>query len=213
MRQSLGTPAETDASLFDAIRKNDALLVRAALDNGARVNARGPNGRTPLHYAATLADSAIATLLLQNNANPDTADDDGLSPLHEAVIHKKFAVADALIAGGADINFQSGKKVAVIHSAFFEDLRHDETLRSEYMVRKGVDLSITMQRGMGEWTVYEIAREQACKFPFAATILGAMMRCEKEGLAQAESTPEAPAEVAEGSAVKLRPAPRNRYKL
>lgn len=193
---------DIDKRLLDAIRLNDAVSVAAALGEGAGVNFRSWNNRTPLHYAVTQAGAEIVKLLLAAKADPNLDDDTGMSPLHEAVVHKKFDVADVLLAGGANINFQFGKGPAVIHSAFFQDLRDDETVRSEYMVRRGADLSVTMQRGMGEWTVYEIAREQAYKFPYAEVILGAMIGTERNMKREKEQAEQAEIDAAEAAVAK-----------
>ncbi len=168
--------SDIDQKLIDAVRKDDLQGAKDAIGEGANVNARGVSSRTPLYYAAACARSAIVQLLLDHKADPNLDDDDGQTPLHMAVIEKKFTQAETLLEGGANIDFQYEKKATPLHTAFFEDLRNDETERSEFLIKKGADITSTMQRSMGEWTVFEIAREQAARFGHAGVILAAMMR-------------------------------------
>jgi ankyrin repeat protein len=77
------------------------LLIR----KGAKVNARGIGGFTPLHGAAHAGNAEGAELLLHNGAEVDAPDDAaGSTPLHVAAYVGSDEVVGLLIERGADIN-------------------------------------------------------------------------------------------------------------
>ena len=61
-------PGWNTPAFFDRASVAD---VRACLDAGESVTAKGPDGRTPLHFAATRDDPAIVALLISAGARPD----------------------------------------------------------------------------------------------------------------------------------------------
>ena len=65
------------------------------------VNARGPDGRTPLHGAAEHNRSACVRLLLQSGANLNARDQEKCTPLHGAVRARAGRCIDLLIRAGA----------------------------------------------------------------------------------------------------------------
>ncbi|MCK6509495.1 ankyrin repeat domain-containing protein [Myxococcota bacterium] len=58
------------------------------LDDGADINARDYNGRTPLHVAAAAGQAHTVQLLLQHGASPLVADRSGRTPIDEAHLHQ-----------------------------------------------------------------------------------------------------------------------------
>ena len=63
---SAGSGVGLDAPLVDAVRQGDADAARAALDGGADVDARQPDGATALHWAARLDRVDLAQVLLED---------------------------------------------------------------------------------------------------------------------------------------------------
>jgi ankyrin repeat protein len=73
------------------------------------VNAINRHGKTPLHWAATCGNDAVAEILLAHGANIHARDEWGQTPLHSVfVVGSQFApslkIAERLIERGADIN-------------------------------------------------------------------------------------------------------------
>jgi ankyrin repeat protein len=60
-------------------------VVRVALEMGARVNAKGERGVTPLSCAATEGALEAVTLLLEAGADPHARADDGSTALGRAL--------------------------------------------------------------------------------------------------------------------------------
>ena len=76
-------------------------MVQLLIDFGANVNERHMTV-TPLHSAAKLGASAVASLLLTNGADPDIASDFDTTPLHVAAASGASTVAKLLLKNGAD---------------------------------------------------------------------------------------------------------------
>ena len=72
------------ADLVTAIRNADAQAVRKSLDNGADVNARDPEGNTPLILASFYASPACVALLIENGADVNAANKAGATALIRA---------------------------------------------------------------------------------------------------------------------------------
>src|SRR5262249_13869630 len=72
------------ADLFTAIRNADAQAVRKLLDNGADVNARDPEGNTPLILASSYASPECLELLIGKGADVNSANKAGATPLIRA---------------------------------------------------------------------------------------------------------------------------------
>jgi ankyrin repeat protein len=70
--------------------------VELLLKYGAEVNARGPGGRTALHYAAAGGYTAVIQVLLAHGADPDLRDAQGQTALDQARAIYKTAAAQLL---------------------------------------------------------------------------------------------------------------------
>lgn len=77
-------------------------FLRALLERGARVNARGRRGQTALHHASSLGLRKLAALLLSFGAEIDCTDNEYKTPLHLAVENRHCEMAAFLLTKGAD---------------------------------------------------------------------------------------------------------------
>ena len=98
------TAAAQDLRLVGAAAAQDALEVRALLDEGVDVDARRADGATAILWAAHWDDLKTVGLLLRAGASVNAADDHGVTPLHRAAENASPAMTDALLAAGADAN-------------------------------------------------------------------------------------------------------------
>ena len=58
-----------DSELCEAVKKNDATLVRACVDRGCDVDAPDSSGATPLYFAVTRGYGEIAEILIDAGAD------------------------------------------------------------------------------------------------------------------------------------------------
>jgi uncharacterized protein len=100
---SLALAAE-QPSLLEAAEGGDRAAALAALEAGADVNARGPDGTTALIWAAYNGDADLAGRLLKAGADANAKNQFGTSALGEAAIGGYTEVIAALLANGADVD-------------------------------------------------------------------------------------------------------------
>src|SRR5262249_977138 len=96
-----GEPRPIAADLFPPIRNADAQAVRKLLDNGADVNARDPEGNTPLILASFYASPECLELLIEKGADVNSANKAGATPLIRAATD--YEKTRLLVAAGANI--------------------------------------------------------------------------------------------------------------
>ena len=93
-----------DRALLDAARRGDVAAVRAALKDGADVNAAQGDGLTGLHLAAQSGSLEVAKVLLAAGAKADAKTRIGAyTPLHLASQGAHLLVVRALLDAGADV--------------------------------------------------------------------------------------------------------------
>ena len=96
------TSALAESDLADLIQTDRRVAALELIDEGYDVNARQPDGTTPLHWAAYKLDLALVQLLLESGAEVDVTNDYGATPLAEAVKAVNEPLVRALLAAGAD---------------------------------------------------------------------------------------------------------------
>ncbi len=101
---ALTLSAREPGALLDAVRSDDRAAVERLLKAGADPNEREQDGATPLSWAATRANTTIASLLLKAGANPNLTNELGLSPLAIAIANGAVDLAGRLLESGADPN-------------------------------------------------------------------------------------------------------------
>jgi ankyrin repeat protein len=99
----MGVAAAGEYTLVDAIKDQNPKAV-AAMIGHTDINAKQPDGSTPLAWAVYEDDSATADLLLKAGAKVTIADDYGESPLTLACANGNAALVEKLLKAGADAN-------------------------------------------------------------------------------------------------------------
>lgn len=90
--------------LFDAVKRNDAQKVRALIDRGEDPNVRDKDGWTPLFYALTGGNDALAELLIGRGARVNYWTQRMGSMLHYAAANGRLAMARFLLDHGAAVD-------------------------------------------------------------------------------------------------------------
>jgi hypothetical protein len=103
------------ASIHSAAYNGKVNSVRALLNSGTNVNARGVTGITPLHYAAGHGFLPMVKLLLDRGANINARDKYGITPLILAAAQKcNLAVIRELLDRGANINARNKENFSAL---------------------------------------------------------------------------------------------------
>ncbi|KAI4145852.1 MAG: hypothetical protein LQ341_002241 [Variospora aurantia] len=106
------------AGLLGAIQQGDDLLLEIAIEEGANVNAKGADGKAPLHLAAMQGNPDIVQLLIDHGADiniPTSLRGDNMerkfngqrTPLHWACDRGHESCIRLLVKHGADVNANS----------------------------------------------------------------------------------------------------------
>jgi ankyrin repeat protein len=109
----------------------------------AALNAKGPDGWTPLMYAALYGDPQAVRLLLDRGANPDAQNEDGGSALMYAVDDP--GKTQLLLERGANPNLRSGEGRTALLIAAAAGI--DSTVK--LLLDKGADVNVPLADGRG----------------------------------------------------------------
>ena len=100
-------PEEQANSLHKAAAAGDIEQVKKLISEGANIDAKDKQGRTPLHNAAANGRMEVAELLIEKGANVNALHNSGGTPLHVAVNGGHKEIVELLITKGADINVKN----------------------------------------------------------------------------------------------------------
>ncbi|MCP4694896.1 MAG: hypothetical protein GY859_43110, partial [Desulfobacterales bacterium] len=121
------SPDERDARLFAACSVGRPEEVRAALRNGANIDAADESGRTPLITACVLEKPKTVRLLLESGAAADYVDSAGRTALIVACERGSASIVKPLLDHGADAEFRGEKGWTALRFAVVN--RHEEIVK------------------------------------------------------------------------------------
>lgn len=102
------TLGANEPPVFDAARLGTAAEMRKLLEaDAAARDARNQLGATPLHLAATNADSGPLKALIAAGADVNARDKEDNTPLHLAAYAGRSEAARLLLEAGAEVNAKS----------------------------------------------------------------------------------------------------------
>jgi hypothetical protein len=117
---------EKSRALVDAAFICDFVRVRELLGQGADVDARDVDGRTPLFSAVFGNSVGLIGLLLESGADVNARDDHGWTVLHYAAQEFLPAIARLLVGRGADVNAQDDEGNSVLWRAIWASAGRNE---------------------------------------------------------------------------------------
>ena len=100
-------PLALGAKLHEAAESNDIAKIKALIESGASIEARGENERTPLHAAAMMGHTDAILALSRAGASTDAQDDGERTPLHMAAQFGRTEAIKVLVALGASVEAQA----------------------------------------------------------------------------------------------------------
>jgi ankyrin repeat protein len=144
--------AEARAALLAAGPPLDALELAAAGDADglrarlpAELNARSPDGFTPLHYAAFFGGAEVVRVLLEAGADPDADQQNPMRvrPLHSAAASGDREAVRALLEAGAEPNARQQGGFTPLHAA----ARNDDAEMVAQLLAHGADPALETDDG------------------------------------------------------------------
>ena len=94
--------ANSTSGIWALLQKGDS-KAKDYFVGEVEINARDPEGRTPLHYAAERGDSQLAAFLISHGANVNVVDNSNMSPLGISVEKGDDRITELLANAKADI--------------------------------------------------------------------------------------------------------------
>jgi len=151
------TVPEDDVLFLQAVQDGNLPRIRALLDNGANVNAKGSLEVTPLHEAVRQGQLETMRLLLAKGAAIDAKDRLGWTPLYQAVYFgKSREVVQLLISNGANVDTKNKDGEPPL---FLAVRRHAQHGVAELLIDGGADIHAHNRHGN---TLAWVAIEEGC---------------------------------------------------
>jgi ankyrin repeat protein len=97
-------PRTPEEALFRSIENGDSAQFTRLLEAGVSVEARNPQGETPLYVAAEKGEVEMARLLIAKGADARVRTPNGETVLHAASMIESTALTADLIQAGAEVN-------------------------------------------------------------------------------------------------------------
>lgn len=132
-------------SFFNSVKKNDAKIVEAFLEEGVDIHAVDKQGDSALHIAVSNGCTEVVALLLARGANANTVDRFGRTLLRLAVMSGNSKIIALIISAGANVNlsFEGGGETA-LHVA----VREGQAEIAIALINAGADVNASYVNGM-----------------------------------------------------------------
>lgn len=112
--------SNSQASLLKAIETDDLEMAKEAIAQGAKLDYKMHNGKTPLHLAAEKEAMSILSFLLKKKIEPDPVDKKKWTPLLRACKIGNFNIVEKLFKFKASISHKSKYGLTSLFVASFQ---------------------------------------------------------------------------------------------
>ena len=113
----VATAAAADTRLIEAVRKGDAVALRALLARKVPADSATADGTTALHWAVDADRLDLVNVLLSAGADARVANRYGIAPLMLAATNGNAAIVERLLKAGASANTSSPEGQTVLMTA------------------------------------------------------------------------------------------------
>ncbi|GFW41345.1 ankyrin-3 [Trichonephila clavipes] len=125
-------------------RKEYLDMVKFLIKNGANVNKKDNDGRTPLHLAVETGCRELVKLLLRNKALVNSEDKNKMTALHSSAVCGHKHILEILIEAGGNIHAPDIDGCTPLHLAAGKGHIHIV----EFLIDRGVDINATEEYGL-----------------------------------------------------------------
>src|SRR5687767_1954143 len=165
---ALGAEALAEAAeptLLDAVERGDRAAALRLLATGADPNVAGPDGTTPVMWAAANDDLELVRALIKARANVTLKNQLGTSALTEAAIVGSAPIVDALLKAGADPNTKNPEG----ETALMAVARAGKVEAASRLLEAGADINARERFGGQSALMWAAAQSQAEMVRFLAS--------------------------------------------
>uniref|UniRef100_A0A7M5X2I4 Uncharacterized protein n=1 Tax=Clytia hemisphaerica TaxID=252671 RepID=A0A7M5X2I4_9CNID len=132
-------------AMHQAAKKNDKSALKLLINDGKHsVNARAPNGYTPLHIASKFGSVNAANYLIDHGADLNAAAKHNIVPLHVASRHAQVQSISVLVKAGADLSICTKDGLSALHCAARDG--HDHCV--ELLLVHGAPITAKTRHGL-----------------------------------------------------------------
>jgi hypothetical protein len=142
-------------TIIEAVDNGNIADVKSHLKNGADVNAKDINGRTPLMRAAEKGDLPMIKYLVEKSADVNAQDNNGMTPLNYAIVKEYPEAVKYLSSKGAVLNVEvlpsalasrKAQQGELVKEKTKEDKLALEKAQNEEYIRRQNEISIQKAR-------------------------------------------------------------------
>lgn len=127
-----------EKGLFQAIKNNDVIILKAFYDAGLDPNSYNETGETTLTFAIQYAETKTIKALMEKT-NINLQDKIGNSPIHLALLKNKDEILNALLEKGADVNVPGRDKAVENQSVLYLAVIRNREDLIQQLLEKGAN--------------------------------------------------------------------------
>jgi ankyrin repeat protein len=138
------TQKELEMNLLREVSLGNLDGVKKAIEDGASIEAKGENKKTPLILAVEKKNRDIVEYLLDKKADLSAQDNNGQTPLHKSSLNSDTSIMALLIQAGANLEAQTKKGATPLHFAVYAN----NIAGVAFLVEQGAKVNASNKEGM-----------------------------------------------------------------